>query len=265
MNDPITDSFSIYGEQITSRLLIGSALYPSPAVMTESIVASGADIVTVSLRRQQSVSAGNDFWQLIKDTGLKVLPNTAGCHSVKEAVTLAQMCREVFATNWIKLELIGDEYNLQPDPFALLEATKILINDGFQVLPYCTDDLVLYQRLADVGCEVLMPWGAPIGTGKGLLNQYNLKTIRERLPDMTLIVDAGIGLPSHACQALELGYDAVLLNSAIAGAGCPVTMSQAFKAAVSAGRFAYNAKAMPEKEVAAPSTPTMGMPFWHQT
>ncbi|WP_372762898.1 thiazole synthase [Pseudoalteromonas sp.] len=255
---------NIYGEQLHSRLLIGSALYPSPTIMSESIVASGAEIVTVSLRRQQSAAAGDDFWQLIKNTGLKVLPNTAGCHSVKEAVTLANMCREVFATDWIKLELIGDDYNLQPDPFALLQASQLLLNDGFKVLPYCTDDLVLCQRLYDLGCEVLMPWGAPIGTGKGLLNSYNLKTIRQRLPDATLIVDAGLGLPSHACQALELGYDAVLLNSAIAGAGCPITMSRAFKAAVAAGRFAYEAKAMPEKEVATPSTPTMGMPFWHQ-
>ncbi|KAF7768919.1 thiazole synthase [Pseudoalteromonas citrea] len=255
---------TIYGETFSSRLLIGSALYPSPKIMQESIVAAGSEIVTVSLRRQNSVSAGEDFWQLIKDTGLTVLPNTAGCHSVKEVVTLAKMCREVFATDWIKLELIGDEYNLQPDPIALLEATDILLNDGFKVLPYCTDDLVLCQRLAALGCEVLMPWGAPIGTGKGLLNPYNLKTIRERLPDMTLIVDAGLGLPSHACQALEMGYDAVLLNSAIAGAGCPVLMAKAFSHAVSAGRSAFLAQAMPEKEVAAPSTPTMGMPFWHQ-
>jgi thiazole synthase len=256
--------FTIYGESFTSRLLIGSALYPSPQIMHQSLVASGSQIVTVSLRRQNSIEAGQDFWQLIKDTGLKVLPNTAGCHSVKEVVTLANMCREVFDTDWIKLELIGDEYNLQPDPVALLEATECLIKEGFKILPYCTDDLVICQRLADLGCEVLMPWGAPIGTGKGLINPYNLKTIRERLPDHTLIVDAGLGLPSHACQALELGYDAVLLNSAIAGAGCPITMAKAFKSATEAGRYSYEAKAMPEKEVAAPSTPTMGMPFWHQ-
>jgi thiazole synthase len=255
---------NIYGESFQSRLLIGSALYPSPEVMSQSITHSQANIVTVSLRRQNSVSAGSDFWQLIKDTGLRVLPNTAGCHSVKEAVTLAHMCKEVFKTDWIKLELIGDEYNLQPDPIALLEASEILIKEGFEVLPYCTDDLVLCQRLADIGCEVLMPWGAPIGTGKGLLNPYNLQTIRARLPEHTLIVDAGLGLPSHACQALELGYDAVLLNSAIAGAGCPVTMANAFKHAVHAGRASYEAKAMPQKDVAEPSTPTMGMPFWHQ-
>ncbi|NOU51040.1 thiazole synthase [Pseudoalteromonas sp. JBTF-M23] len=256
---------TIYGQKFESRLLIGSALYPSPHIMQEAISASQSQIVTVSLRRQNSVSAGDDFWQLIKDTGLKVLPNTAGCHSVKEAVTLAHMCREVFATDWIKLELIGDEYNLQPDPVALLEATQILLSEGFKVLPYCTDDLVLCQRLAALGCDVLMPWGAPIGTGKGLLNPYNLSMIRQRLPDITLIVDAGLGLPSHACQALEMGYDAVLLNSAIAGAGCPVTMARAFNYAVQAGRAAYVAQAMPEKDVAAPSTPTMGMPFWHQS
>ncbi|MCF6438496.1 thiazole synthase [Pseudoalteromonas luteoviolacea] len=264
MINPHSEQLNIYGEYFNSRLLIGSALYPSPQIMQQAIQSSGAEIVTVSLRRQNSVSAGEDFWQLIKETGLKVLPNTAGCHSVQEVVTLAQMCREVFDTDWIKLELIGDEYNLQPDPFGLLEATDILLKDGFKVLPYCTDDLVLCQRLADLGCEVLMPWGAPIGTGKGLINTYNLKTIRERLPEQTLMVDAGLGLPSHACQALELGYDAVLLNSAVAGAGDPVKMAAAFSHAVEAGRMGYVAQAMPEKEVAAPSTPTMGMPFWHQ-
>ena len=260
MDKPLT----IYGQELTSRLLIGSALYPSPAIMQASIQASDADVVTVSLRRQGTIEAGSDFWQLIKDTGLRVLPNTAGCHSVQEAVTLAQMCRAVFNTNWIKLELIGDEYNLQPDPIGLLEATKILMDDGFEVLPYCTDDLVVCQRLVDLGCEVLMPWGAPIGTGKGLLNPYALKTIRERLPDTTLLVDAGIGLPSHAALAMQLGYDAVLLNSAIAQAGDPVKMARAFALSVNAGRLAYEAQAMPEKDVAKPSTPTMGMPFWHQ-
>ncbi len=258
------DLLSIYGTDLASRLFIGSALYPSPAIMQESIVAAQSDVVTVSLRRQGSASEGADFWQLIKDTNKHVLPNTAGCHSVNEAVTLAQMCREVFNTNWIKLELIGDEYNLQPDPIALLEATKILIEQGFQVLPYCTDDLVICQKLVDLGCEVLMPWGAPIGTGKGLLNPYNLKTIRERLPNTTLLIDAGLGLPSHACMAMEMGYDAVLLNSAIAQAGDPVVMARAFANAVNAGRAAYLAQAMPEKDLAKPSTPTLGMPFWHQ-
>lgn len=250
---------------LESRLLIGSALYPSPAIMQEAIQASDSQVVTVSLRRQNTAKqSGNDFWQLLKELDLHILPNTAGCHSVKEAITTAQMAREVFNTNWIKLEVIGDEYNLQPDPFALLEATRELIAQGFEVFPYCTDDLVLCQKLADAGCRILMPWGAPIGTGKGLLNPYALKNIRERMPELTLIVDAGIGLPSHAAQALEMGYDGVLLNTAIAQANDPVKMANGFKYALQAGRAAYEAGAMLERDLAAPSTPTLGTPFWHQ-
>ncbi|WP_105214755.1 MULTISPECIES: thiazole synthase [unclassified Pseudoalteromonas] len=258
------DTLSIYGQEFNSRLLIGSALYPSPKCMQEAILASESEIVTVSLRRQNSQAAGDDFWQLIKDTGLTVLPNTAGCHSVQEVMTLAQMCREVFATDWIKLELIGDDYNLQPDPVALLEAAEQLLAEGFKVLPYCTDDLVICQRLAALGCEVIMPWAAPIGTGKGILNPYALQSIRERLPHVTLIVDAGLGVPSHACQAMELGADAVLLNSAIAGANDPVLMARAFANATLAGRQSYLAGPMAVKSTAVPSTPTLGMPVWHQ-
>lgn len=256
---------NIYGEEFDSRLLIGTALYPSIDIMKKSILESGAQIATLSLRRQSPENNGGQaFWQEIQSLGLKLLPNTAGCHSVKEVVNLAQMSRELFATDWIKLELIGDEYSLQPDPIELLKATDILIKDGFKVLPYCTDDLVLCRRLADLGCEVIMPWGAPIGTGQGLLNPYALESIRNRLTDVTLIVDAGIGLPSHAVQAFELGYDAVLLNSAVAQATDPVIMASAFKHAALAGRAGYLAGRMPEKQVAQPSTPTMGMPFWHQ-
>ncbi len=184
---------------VNSRLLIGTALYPSPEIMLDSISASGAEVVTVSLRRQNPAeSGGQEFWQMIQSLNLNLLPNTAGCHSVKEAVTTAQMARELFDTNWIKLEVIGDDYNLQPDPFALLEATKELISQGFEVFPYCTDDLVLCEKLVEAGCRILMPWGAPIGTGKGLINPYALKTIRERMKNITLIVDAVIGAPSHA-------------------------------------------------------------------
>lgn len=259
------DHWQIYGETLHSRLLLGTALYPSPQHMQQAILASEAEVITVSLRRQQpNLGAGQDFWQLLKSLNKKLLPNTAGCHSVKEAVTLAHMSREVFGTHWLKLELIGDDYNLQPDPFALVEACKILIADGFQILPYCTDDLVLCQKLYDLGCEVLMPWGAPIGTGRGLLNPYALRTLRARLPDATLIVDAGLGLPSHACQALELGFDAVLLNTAVAQAVDPIAMAQAFKHAVAAGRSGYKAGAMPSRDLAKPSTPTLGMPVWHQ-
>ena len=257
--------WNLAGKTLSSRLLIGTALYPSPAIMQASIKASGAEVVTVSLRRQNAgQGGGDDFWQLLKSLKLNILPNTAGCHSVKEAITTAQMARELFGTNWIKVEVVGDEYNLQPDPFGLLEATKELIAQGFEVFPYCTDDLVLCQKLADAGCRILMPWGSPIGTGKGLLNPYALKTIRERMPELTLIVDAGIGLPSHAAQALEMGYDGILLNSAVAQASDPVQMAEAFKHSLLAGRGAYEAGAMQEKNLAQPSTPTLGTPFWHQ-
>jgi thiazole synthase len=258
-------SWQIGGKNLNSRLFIGSALYPSPAIMQQAIRSSGAEVVTVSLRRQNpSEGGGTSFWQLIKELQLNILPNTAGCHSAKEAITTAQMAREIFDTNWVKLEVIGDDYNLQPEPFQLLEAAEQLVKEGFEVFPYCTDDLVLCQRLRDVGCNVLMPWAAPIGTGKGIINPYALTSLRERLPDMPLIVDAGIGLPSHACQAMELGFDGILLNSAVAQAGDPVTMASAFAGAVEAGRQAYLASPMPEKNTAAPSTPTLGTPFWHQ-
>jgi len=256
---------NIYGQEFASRLLIGTALYPSLQVMREAIQASGSEIITLSLRRQSPQQQGGDaFWQEIKKLNLTLLPNTAGCHSVKEVVNLAKMSRELFETDWIKLELIGDEYNLQPDPVALLAAADILLKDGFKVLPYCTDDLVICRKLADMGCEVVMPWGSPIGTGQGLLNPFALETIRHRLPDTTLIIDAGIGRPSHAVQALELGYDGVLLNSAVAQANDPVKMAEAFNYAARSGRDAYLAGSMPTKNIAQPSTPTMGMPFWHQ-
>ena len=150
---------------LTSRFLIGSALYPSPAIMQDAIRASGSEVVTVSLRRQNpSASGGNDFWDLLKALNIHILPNTAGCHSAKEAITTAQMARELFDTNWIKLEVIGDEYNLQPDPFGLLEAAKELISQGFEVFPYCTDDLVLCEKLVEAGCRILMPWGCLLYT-----------------------------------------------------------------------------------------------------
>lgn len=260
--------WTLADKDIASRLLIGSALYPSPDIMQQAIQASGSQVVTVSLRRQNlnadSNSGGHDFWQLLQALNLHILPNTAGCHTVKDAVTTAQMARELFGTAWVKLEVIGDEYNLQPDPFALLEATKELISQGFEVFPYCTDDLVLCQKLVDAGCRILMPWGSPIGTGKGLLNPYALKTIRERLPTITLIVDAGIGKPSHAAQALELGYDGVLLNTAVAQASDPIKMAEAFKYALLAGRAAYESGLIQERDLAKPSTPTIGTPFWHQ-
>ena len=259
------DDWTLYGKSFTSRLLIGTALYPSPQVMSDAIKASGAGIVTVSLRRQAPEQrGGGTVWDYIRALDCTLLPNTAGCRSAKEAVTLAQMSREIFETNWVKLEVIGDDYNLQPDPFATVEAAAQLSALGFAVFPYCTDDLVFCQRLRDAGCEVLMPWGSPIGTGRGLMNPYALQTIRERLSDVPLIVDAGIGRPSHAVQALELGYDGVLLNTAVAQAADPVLMAQAFRDALHAGRKAYLAGAMLERQTAQPSTPTLGTPFWHE-
>ena len=259
------DKWQIGGKTIDSRLLIGSALYPSPANMEDAIKVSDSKIVTVALRRQSTkVNTGNDFWNIIKNLGIEVLPNTAGSFSAKEAIATAQMAREIFGTSWIKLEVIGDQYNLQADPFETVKAAKELIKDGFEVFPYTTDDLVVAKRLVDVGCKILMPWGSPIGSGKGLMNIDNLKAIRKEFPDINLIVDAGIGKPSHAIQAMQLGYDGVLLNSAIALALDPVKMADSFRLAVQSGRLAYEAGTMQTRDFASPSTPTVGTPFWHQ-
>lgn len=262
-------SLSIYGQTLNNRLLIGSALYPSPQIMKQAILASGSQVVTLSLKRQNpNEQSGQQIWQYLQDVVKQVngylLPNTAGCKTAKEAVTLAKMSREIFNTDWIKLEVIGDDYNLQPDAVELLKAAQQLISAGFKVLPYCTDDLVLCQRLYDLGCEVIMPWASPIGTGKGLMNPYNLATIRLRLPNATLILDAGIGKPSDACLAMEMGFDGVLLNSAIALADNPIGMANAFDLAIKAGEQAYVAGIMPERQTAHPSTPTLDTPFWHQ-
>lgn len=253
---------AFYGIEMESRLMLGTALYPSPAVMTEAISASGAQIVTVSLRRESAGDqAGQAFWRLIRELGVRVLPNTAGCHTVKEAVTTAHMAREVFETPWIKLEVIGEEDTLQPDLFGLVEAARILAEDGFQVFPYTTEDLVAAGKLLDAGCEVLMPWGAPIGSGLGLSNPHGLRAMRGHFPHVPLVVDAGIGLPSHAAAAMELGYDAILLNTAVAKAGDPVAMARAMARAVEAGRLGYEADPMEPRDMASPSTPVMGKAF----
>ncbi len=197
----------------------------------------------------------------MKDLGVRILPNTAGCHTVKEAVTTAHMAREVFETKWIKLEVIGEDDTLQPDVFALVEAARILVQDGFEVFPYTTEDLVVAERLLDAGCEVLMPWGAPIGSGLGLNSSYGLRAMRAHFPDVPLVVDAGIGLPSHAAAAMELGFDAVLLNTAVAKAGDPAAMAAAFAQAIAAGQAAAAADPMEPRDMAVPSTPLMGKAF----
>jgi thiazole synthase len=258
------DALILYGERFASRLLLGTSRYPSPKIMADAVAVARPAMVTASLRRETAQGqASQEFWQLLKAMAVPVLPNTAGCHSLQEAITTAEMAREVFQTDWIKLELIGDDYTLQPDTLNLVEAAERLIQSGFKVLPYSTDDLVLCQRLVDVGCQAVMPWAAPIGTGRGPINPWALRTLRERL-DVPLIVDAGLGLPSHACQVMEWGYDAVLLNTAVALAQDPVAMAGAFADAVRAGRSAFLAGAMTAQDAAQPSTPVLGTPFWHQ-
>ncbi|EAQ03504.1 thiazole synthase [Pseudooceanicola batsensis HTCC2597] len=252
----------LYGTDIASRLMLGTAQYPSPAVLAEAFRRSGAGIATVSVRREAGGErAGAAFWDLVRGLGVRVLPNTAGCHSVREAVTTAQMARELFDTPWIKLEVIGHADTLQPDPFGLVETARILADDGFQVFPYTTEDVVLAGRLLDAGCEVLMPWGAPIGTGLGLTNLYGLRTLRAQFPGVPMVVDAGLGLPSQAAMAMELGYDAVLLNTAVAKAGDPAAMAEGFARAVEAGRLAFAADPMEPRDMAAPSTPVLGQAF----
>src|ERR1700685_2899498 len=253
-----------YEKEFKSRLLIGTALYPSPAIMQNAIRASGSEIVTVSLRPESpGGKTGDAFWSLIRELDVTVLPNTAGCRSVREAVTTAKLARELFATSWIKLEVIADNDTLQPDVVGLVEAADILIKDGFEVFPYCTEDLSVAMRLVDAGCKVVMPWAAPIGSARGIINAEALKLLRARLPDITLVVDAGLGAPSHAAAALELGYDAVLLNTRIAKDADPVAMARAFKSGVEAGRAAYAAGLLEARDFASPSTPVIGTPFWH--
>jgi thiazole synthase len=263
---PQAQEWHIGGRTLQSRFFLGTAGYPSPQVLQDAIRVSGAQVVTVGLRRQlaqgraQGGEAG-DFFALVRETGAHLLPNTAGCHTAREAITLAHMARELFDTPWIKLEVIGDAHTLQPDPFALLEAATQLTKDGFTVFPYCLDDLVSCQRLLDAGCTVLMPWGAPIGSGQGLLNPSALRTLRARLPNVPLLVDAGIGSPMDAAQALQMGFDGVLLNSAVAHAVDPVRMARAFALAIEAGRLGFEAGIMPQQDMAVPSTPVAGYPI----
>ena len=252
----------LYHVNVRSRLMLGTARYPSPSVLADAVRAAGAEVVTVSLRRESAGErAGQAFWSLVRELGVRVLPNTAGCHAVKEAVTTAHMAREVFGTTWIKLEVIGEDDTLQPDVFGLVDAARTLCAEGFEVFPYTTEDLVVAERLLAAGCRVLMPWGAPIGSGRGLNNLFGLKALRAHFPDVPLIIDAGLGVPSHAAQALELGFDAVLINTAVAQARDPVQMAAAFAQAVEAGLAARQAGAIEPRDLAAPSTPLIGTAF----
>lgn len=245
-----------YGADLKSRLMLGTAQYPSPQVLHEAIAASGTEVITVSLRREGQ--GGAAFREILQASGSRILPNTAGCHTVREAVTTAQMARELFGTNWIKLEVIGHADTLQPDPFALVDAARILCVEGFEVFPYTTEDLIVGERLIEAGCRVLMPWGAPIGSGQGLRNIEGLRTMRAHFSGVPLVIDAGIGAPSQAMAAMEMGFDAVLLNTAVAKALDPVAMARAFGQAVEAGRAAFAAGLMPRRDMAEASTPIFG-------
>jgi len=254
---------TLYGKNFASRLLLGTAQYPSPEDLRHAVEASGAEIVTVSLRRESArTRTGQGFWALIEELGCRVLANTAGCRTAKEAIATAEMARELFGTSWIKLEVIANDDTLQPDLFGLVEAARVLSADGFEVLPYTTEDLSAAERLVAAGCNVLMPWAAPIGSARGLINKDALKTLRAYFPDIPLIVDAGIGAPSHAAEVMEMGYDGVLLNTAVAKAGDPPKMAEAFAKAIEGGRLAFEAGLIEPRDMAAPSTPVAGTPFF---
>lgn len=247
------DSLAIAGKILASRMALGTARYPSPAVLADCVEKCNPGFITVSLRR--TGKKGSGFFDLLSGLGVPLVPNTAGCRTAKEACQVASMARELLATDWIKLEVIADDDTLAPDPFGLVEAAADLAKDGFCVLAYCTEDLALCNRLAEIGCGAIMPWGSPIGSGQGITHLQRLEKLRSSLPGQVLVVDAGIGRPSDAAQAMEIGFDGVLLNTAVALAGDPAAMAGAFAKAVDAGRTAHLARIMPRHQMAVPSTP----------
>lgn len=252
-----TDFLEIAGERFGARILIGTAGYPSRQVMLDAIAASGAEIVTVSLRRV-SLAGGepDDMVELL--AGRRILPNTAGCSTRRDAMLTAELGREALGTDWVKLELIGDRETLYPDGAELVATAAEMVREGFTVLPYATDDPVLCRRLTDVGCAAVMPLGSPIGSGLGILNPFNIERIVRRSP-VPVILDAGIGTASDAALAMELGCAAVLLNSAVAKADDPVRMARAMGLAVAAGRDAALAGRIPRRRYADASSPQLGL------
>jgi thiazole synthase len=253
------DNLVIAGRTFSSRLIVGTGKYSSPAVMAKAHEASGADMVTVAVRRVNiSDRTKESLLDFIDTSRIFLLPNTAGCYTADEAVRTARLGREAGLSNWVKLEVIGDEATLFPDNAALVEATTILVKDGFVVLPYTSDDLVVCRKLADAGAAAVMPLGAPIGSGLGIQNPNNIRIIREFMT-IPVIVDAGVGTASDAALAMELGADGVLMNTAIAGAQDPVSMAEAMKLAVRAGRLAYLSGRIPRKAYATASSPVEGM------
>jgi len=255
------DTLTIAGRTMRSRLVLGSGGFPSLELLSEAVAASGCELVTVALRRVLAggePKAGGSLVDVLSAAGVGVLPNTAGCRTARDAMLTARLAREAFATDWIKLEVIGDEDTLLPDAAELLRAAEELIDEGFVVLPYTTDDPVLARRLADVGCAAVMPLGSPIGSGMGVCNPYNIALLREAV-DVPVVLDAGVGTASDAALAMELGCDGVMVASAIARARDPARMAAAMRAAVDAGRLARAAGRIPRRRYATPSTPDEGL------
>ena len=253
----MSDNFQLAGIEFTSRLIIGTGKYRSHDEMKAAHAASGAEMVTVAVNRVPLGCATESFLDHL-DPGMKILPNTAGCYDSDHAIRTARLAREALETDWIKLEVIGDPVTLLPDNEQTLEAAKILVKEGFIVLPYFTDDLIMAKKLLDAGCPAVMPLAAPIGSGMGVQNPSNLRIMREQLPDATIIVDAGVGVPSDAAIAMELGADAILMNTAIAESREPAQMATAMNFAVQAGRLAYLSGRMPKRLYASASSPIEG-------
>jgi thiazole synthase len=253
------DSFVIAGQTFLSRLILGTGKYASPSVMVNAHEASGADMITVAVRRVNlSNRTSESLLDHIDTSKYFLLPNTAGCYTAADAIRTARLGREAGLSNWVKLEVIGDERTLFPDNEALLDATRVLVREGFVALPYTTDDPIVCRKLEDVGAAAVMPLGAPIGSGLGIQKINNIRIIRERAR-VPLIVDAGVGTASDASLAMELGADGVLMNTAIAGARDPVAMAEAMKFAAMAGRLAYRAGRIPRKMYATASSPLEGV------
>ena len=256
----MSDPFVIAGKQFGSRLILGTGKYESNELMAKSLEASGTDMVTVAVRRvnlsDRSKESLLDFLDLKK---YHILPNTAGCYSADDAIRTAMLAREVLDTPWLKLEVLGDEKTLFPDNEGLLEATRVLVREGFIVLPYLNDDLIVARRLIDAGAAAVMPLAAPIGSGLGIQNLTNLLILREQIRQVPLIVDAGVGTASDAALAMELGVDGILMNTGVAGARDPVAMAEAMNLGVRAGRLAYLAGRIPKKLYASASSPVEGI------
>jgi thiazole synthase len=253
----MSDTFSLASKTFTSRLIIGTGKYRSFDEMKAAHTASGAEMVTVAVNRVPLDRKTESFLDHLNPQ-MQILPNTAGCYDADHAIRTARLAREALDTEWIKLEVIGDPITLLPDNEQTLEAAKVLVSEGFIVLPYFTDDLIMAKKLLDAGCPAVMPLAAPIGSGMGVQNPSNLRIMREQLPDATIIVDAGVGVPSDAAIAMELGADAILMNTAIAEAGDAAQMATAMKLAVQAGRMGYLSGRMPRRLYASASSPIAG-------